>query len=58
MGFVGYLGFHTGKPSLLAAPFDQDGNQCGVAAGYEDYHKIFISFLDIQTKTVGFVCVK
>jgi hypothetical protein len=58
MIFVGYLGFKTGKPSLLASPFDQDGNQCGVDKGYEDYQKIFISLNLQDSAAIDFVCVK
>jgi hypothetical protein len=31
MCYVGVLGYQTGKPSLLASPFDEDNKQCGVA---------------------------
>jgi hypothetical protein len=34
MGYVGFLGFKTGKPQLLASPFDEDGKQCGVDPEY------------------------
>jgi len=28
VGYVAYLGFSTGNPSLLASPFDEDANHC------------------------------
>lgn len=58
MGFVGYLGFKNGKPKLLAAPFDEDGHQCGIDLGYEYHEKIFISIRSNDPSDVGFVCVK
>lgn len=58
MVYVGYLGFKTGNPKLLASPFDEDGKQCGVDPGYENYEKIFISFMNNDPTDIGFVCTK
>lgn len=55
---MGYLGFKTGNPKLLASPFDEDGKQCGVDPGYENYEKIFISFMNNDPTDIGFVCTK
>ena len=45
MVFFAVVGFTKGDPSLLASPFDADGNQCKYEKGYEDYQKIYISYL-------------
>ena len=37
MVFFAIIGFGKGDPSLLATPFDADGNQCKYAKGYENY---------------------
>jgi len=29
MGYIAIKAFQTGNPELLAAPFDEDKNQCG-----------------------------
>jgi hypothetical protein len=35
MGYVAYIGYSTGHPKYLAAPFDQTGKQCSYAEGYQ-----------------------
>ena len=57
MIYFSILGFQKGNPSLLASPFDQDGHQCGIAEGYENYSNIYISYLVKKPSEVGFVCV-
>ena len=45
MVFVAVKAYQTGNPELLAAPFDECKNQCGVDPGFEDYKKVYISNL-------------
>ena len=58
MVYLGVLGFSTGDPLLLASPFDEDGKQCGRDPGYQEYPKIFISFMNDDPTDVGFICVR
>jgi hypothetical protein len=58
MGFVAVKAFQTGNPSLLASPFDESQNQCGVSEGFEDFKKVFISNYKKNLTHITFVCVK
>jgi len=50
---ISAMGFKQGDPAKLLTPFDSDGNQCGVSAGYEDYP---IKYFDSLPEP-GAVCV-
>ena len=50
--------YQTGDPSLLAAPFDESKNQCGVDPGFELYKKVYISNFIANITDISFVCVK
>lgn len=58
MGFVAIKAFQTGNPTLLASPFDESKNQCGVSYGFEEYKKVFISNYKTNISKITFVCVK
>ena len=55
--FVGYYGLSTGNPSVLAIPFDIEGNACGVDPGFENHKFIYFAtpYVDYINRTV---CVK
>ncbi len=58
MGYVAVKAYQTGDPSLLASPFDESKNQCGVKEGFEDYPKVYISNFNANKSNITFVCVK
>ena len=62
--FVGVLGFMKGNPTALLYTYDEDGNACGHAEGYEDYPFLYfysvlsgVSSFDLN-KLINGVCVK
>jgi hypothetical protein len=58
MGYIAVTAFQQGNPALLAQPFDEDKNQCGVDPNVIDFKKVYISnFISNLTK-ISFVCVK
>ena len=62
--FVGVLGYMKGNPTALLYTYDEDGNACGHAEGYEDYPFLYfysvlsgVSSFD-SDKLINGVCVK
>ena len=62
--FIGFLGFTKGQPTALLYTYDEDGNACGHAEGYEDYKFLYfysvvsgVTSIDTDAIIKG-VCVK
>jgi hypothetical protein len=55
--YVAIIGFRSGNPSKLAAPFDSNGNQCGYDL-YESYPYIFPTTLISDPTSINYTCVK